>query len=296
MVRSMISHSSLSKSLWGEALKIVVYILNKVPTKAVNKTPNELWTSKKPSVKYLHIWGCPAEARSYRPHERKLDSRTISYYFVGYVGRSQGFKFYDPTSRSPFETGNVRFLEEVEFEKEDNIRNVVFEEESSPCAYCSRNNCKHEDDIGLTKDDPINFCQAMQSSNSKKWIDTMNDEMKSMQDNDVWDLVELPEELHHMDVKTAFLNGDIDEMIYMVQLENFGSNDSKSMIMIDHSQGILRFNVKDRKPGDTLIVKGDKISLKQCPNNDLERNEMQKILYVSIVGSLIKYEVQVRDR
>ncbi|RDY05104.1 hypothetical protein CR513_11099, partial [Mucuna pruriens] len=38
---------------------------------------------------------------------------------------------------------------------------------------------EHEDDIGLT-DDPINFCQAMQSSNSKKWIDSMKDEMKSM--------------------------------------------------------------------------------------------------------------------
>ncbi|RDY10617.1 hypothetical protein CR513_04828, partial [Mucuna pruriens] len=44
---------------------------------------------------------------------------------------------------------------------------------------------EHEDDIGLTKDDPINFCQAMQSSNSQKWIHAMKDELKSMQDNDV---------------------------------------------------------------------------------------------------------------
>ena len=28
-------------------------------------------------------------------------------------------------------------------------------------------------------------------------------------------------ELHQMDVKTAFLNGDIDETIYMVQPEHF---------------------------------------------------------------------------
>ena len=38
IVRSMISHSSLPESLWGEALKTAVYILNKVPSKAVNKT------------------------------------------------------------------------------------------------------------------------------------------------------------------------------------------------------------------------------------------------------------------
>ena len=37
-------------------------------------------------------------------------------------------------------------------------------------------------------------------------------------------------ELHQMDVKTAFLNGDIDETIYMVQLENFVSGDTKKMV------------------------------------------------------------------
>jgi len=34
MVRSMICHSTLLESLWGEALKTTTYILNRVPTKA----------------------------------------------------------------------------------------------------------------------------------------------------------------------------------------------------------------------------------------------------------------------
>ena len=37
-------------------------------------------------------------------------------------------------------------------------------------------------------------------------------------------------EFHQMDVKTAFLNGDIDETIYMVQPENFVSGDTKKMV------------------------------------------------------------------
>ncbi|XP_074326749.1 putative mitochondrial protein AtMg00820 [Apium graveolens] len=32
----------------------------------------------------------------------------------------------------------------------------------------------------------------MQSPNSQKWIDAMNEEMQSIKDNDVWDLIELP--------------------------------------------------------------------------------------------------------
>ncbi|RDX65954.1 hypothetical protein CR513_55337, partial [Mucuna pruriens] len=83
---------------------------------------------------------------------------------------------------------------------------------------------------------------------SQKWIDVMKDELKSMQDNDVWDLIKLPE-----DTKRSF----------------------------------SRFGMKDSKSRDTSIVKGDKISLKQCHNNDLERNEMQKIPCASVVGSLM---------
>nr|KYP41104.1 Retrovirus-related Pol polyprotein from transposon TNT 1-94 [Cajanus cajan] len=308
----------------------------------------------------------------------------------------------------------------------------------------------------------------MRSYNSQKWIDSMRDEMKSMQDNNVWDLVKLAEgvepigckwifktkkdskgnikrykarlfakgftqkegidyketfslvslkdsfriimalvahydlELHQMDVKTAFLNSDIEETIYMMQPENFVSGDSKSMvcklkksiyglkqasrqwyhkfhqvitsygfeanivddcvyhkfsgskyiflvlyvddillansdigllhetkrfltknfemkdlceasfvlgikILRDRSHGIIRlsqenyidkvldrFNMKDSKPRDTPIAKGYKFSLKQCLNNDLERNEMQKIPYASAVGSLMYAQVCTR--
>ena len=38
MVRITISHSSLLESLWGEALKNAMYILNRAPSKAVAKT------------------------------------------------------------------------------------------------------------------------------------------------------------------------------------------------------------------------------------------------------------------
>jgi len=40
----------------------------------------------------------------------------------------------------------------------------------------------HEDDISLTEEDPINFYQAMKSSNSQKWIGAMEEEIKSMRE------------------------------------------------------------------------------------------------------------------
>ena len=42
MMRSMMSMSNLPKFLWGEAIKTAMYILNRVPSKSISKTPFEL--------------------------------------------------------------------------------------------------------------------------------------------------------------------------------------------------------------------------------------------------------------
>ena len=89
MVRSMLSSSKLPKSLWVEALKTAVYILNRVPTKAVSKTPFELFKGWKPSLRHIRVWGCPSEVRIYNPQEKKLNPRTISGYFIGYAKNSK---------------------------------------------------------------------------------------------------------------------------------------------------------------------------------------------------------------
>jgi hypothetical protein len=123
----MISHTSLPLNLWGEALKTTAYILNRVPTKAANKTPYELWTGRKPNLQYFRIWDSPAKVRPYRPQEKRLDERTVSCYFIGYAERSRGYKFYDPTNRTIFETNTVKFFEDVMVQR-GNTNQIIFEE------------------------------------------------------------------------------------------------------------------------------------------------------------------------
>ena len=54
------------------------------------------------------------------------------------------------------------------------------------------------------EDDPINFHQALESSKSQELIDSMNEEIKSMKDNDIWDLVPLPEGVKPIGCKWIF--------------------------------------------------------------------------------------------
>ncbi|RVW86375.1 Retrovirus-related Pol polyprotein from transposon TNT 1-94 [Vitis vinifera] len=406
MVRSMMSYSSVPISLWGEALKTAMYILNRVPSKAVPKTPFELWTGRKPSLRHIHIWGCPAEARIYNPHEKKLDSRTISGYFIGYPDKSKGYRFYCPNhSVRIVETGNARFLENGEISGSNEPRKVDIEEirvdipppflpqeiiVPQPVQQVEENEQHNRDgslppeniaienaveppqpaplrrsqrerrpaitddyvvylqesdfDIGIRKD-PVSFSQAMESDDSSKWMEAMNEELKSMAHNarlvakgftqkegidykDTFSPVSKKDslriimalvahfdlELHQMDVKTAFLNGNLDEDIYMEQPEGFAKKGNehlvcklkKSIYGLKQASrqcdlGLLRetkeylsknFHMVDMGEANYVIgieifrdrsrgVLGDKLSKMQCPRNNMERANEENSLCIS---------------
>ena len=126
MVRSMRSNSKLPESLWTEALKTAVYILNRVPTKAVPKMPFELFKGWKPSLRHVRVWGCSSEVRVYNPQEKKLDPRTISGYFIGYAERSKGYRFYCPShSTRIVESRNAKFLENDLISGSDHSQNII---------------------------------------------------------------------------------------------------------------------------------------------------------------------------
>ena len=52
----------------------------------------------------------------------------MNCYFIGYF-EDPCFKFYDPTNKPIFESGNTWLFEDVEFAEGDTIRDFIFEEE-----------------------------------------------------------------------------------------------------------------------------------------------------------------------
>ena len=66
--------------------------MNRVLSKSVPSTPYEIWRGKKPNLKYLKIWGCPAYVK--RNFEHKLSARVDKCLFAGYPKESIGYLFY----------------------------------------------------------------------------------------------------------------------------------------------------------------------------------------------------------
>ena len=57
----MLSGARLGQEFWVEAVDIACYLVNRSPSSVLeDKTPQEVWIGKKPSLSHLRVFGCDA--------------------------------------------------------------------------------------------------------------------------------------------------------------------------------------------------------------------------------------------
>lgn len=81
----MMSLTDLPISLWGFALETAAFTLNRASSKALQKTPYEMWIGNVPKLYFLRIWGCEAYVK--RLLSNKLSPKSDKCIFVGYPKR-----------------------------------------------------------------------------------------------------------------------------------------------------------------------------------------------------------------
>ena len=101
--------AGLPISFWGYALESACYILNRVPSKSVAKTPYEIWMGHKPVLAHLRVWGCSAYVK--RLLTDKLGLRSDKCLFIGYPKESKGYYFYNTEEQKLFVSMRATFLE-----------------------------------------------------------------------------------------------------------------------------------------------------------------------------------------
>ena len=91
--KCMLSHAKLPKSFWGEAMRIVVDLINLSPSCPLEGDILErTWTVKFVSFGHLRVFGCRAFVYAPRDERSKLDSKTKQCIFLGYSNEEFGYR------------------------------------------------------------------------------------------------------------------------------------------------------------------------------------------------------------
>ncbi|GKD31919.1 zinc finger, CCHC-type containing protein, partial [Tanacetum coccineum] len=245
MVITMLSCSGLSQGFWGEAMLTSCYLLNRVPRKRNKITPYELWTKRKSNINYPRVWGCREVVRLFDPKLKTLGKRGIEFMFIGYAEHSKAFRFY---VIEPNESVLINSIIES--------WDAIFDENK--------------------------FSTVPRPK-------ATNDEMDSILGNKTWVLADLPPGckplgckwifkrklkvvthistirlliamasihnmiIHHMNVKTAFLNGELDEEFYMNQPQGFIMLGNENKVDLTKEFLSLKLSMKDMGEADVIL-------------------------------------------
>ncbi|CAI5474127.1 unnamed protein product [Closterium sp. Yama58-4] len=114
--RCLMVHASCPPSLWGYAILHAAILTNLYPHPSrPTTTPTELWTSTKPDISPLRVWGSKAYVLIH-PEDRsraagKLASRTLPCIFIGHNPTSPDYLFLHPPSGRLIRSRDVVFDE-----------------------------------------------------------------------------------------------------------------------------------------------------------------------------------------
>ncbi|GKC09651.1 retrotransposon protein, putative, ty1-copia subclass [Tanacetum coccineum] len=179
----MMSQTTLPKSFWDYALETAARILNMVPTKKVEKKPYEVWHGKAPKLSYLKLWGYEALIkRDTLTKPDKLEPRSL-----------EDLEIIQEEDTHPFINTSLNH-EEDDLEINEPQSDIIPIRRSTRTRRPTDRMCLYIDteehelgDLG----EPANYKAALLDPESDKWLNAMNEEMQSMKDNEVWDLVNL---------------------------------------------------------------------------------------------------------
>nr|GEV31655.1 reverse transcriptase domain-containing protein [Tanacetum cinerariifolium] len=323
------------------AILMATSLLNKIPRKKKEETPYELSMGRKPSYKYLRVWGCLAKVVMSTPKAQKIRPKSVDCIFIGYAKNSSAYhlivhdsKNLDIQKNAVTKSRNASFFENIfpcltketrsssgaddevvqdKRQQDDNDlldkRQDQLEEEEVEQQRSKRERTEESfrpDFVSfMVENEPTSYREVITSSKGHQWKEAIKSETDFILQNHTWELMDLPlgckplgykwifkkkikadgtidkykarlvikgfrqREVHQMDAKKAFLNGDLEEEIYMNQPEGFitPGQEGKVCRLVKSLYGLNQAPKQWHQKFDhTMLESGFKIN--ECDNND----------------------------
>jgi hypothetical protein len=226
----------------GAVLLTSCHVLNRVSMKHKEKTLYEEWIGRKPSLSYVHTWGCLAKVNVPINKKHKLGPKTVDCVFLGYAHHDITYKFLMIESKVSdvhvdtfLESRDVTFFENIFsiknsydmssllvnviadttpepseiFDHAEHTREPIHEDIDSESPRRSKRPrfVKSFDDdftIYLMDDTLKTIAEAFASPDLDNWKEAIRSEMDSILSNRIWELVDQPYDYKSVGCKWVF--------------------------------------------------------------------------------------------
>nr|GEU44947.1 hypothetical protein [Tanacetum cinerariifolium] len=238
---------------------------------------------KRPSLGHIKISGCEVYVR--QEAQDKLEVRSEKCLFVGYPEESFGYLFYKPKDNVVFIAQSGVFLEREMISKEDSGSKIDLEEiQESVDEELIVNTDTQREVVKLVKPDDISLpiCrtsgrEAMATPVAAKWKEAMKSEIRSMYDNQVWNMIDITPGLKMVGYgcQDHFPNGKLIEDVFMTQPEGF------------ENANILKECASFKRPFmnlNRLLVAGTSTSMRKSHNLDNLEAKMRLVYMSKVIG------------
>nr|GEU52002.1 zinc finger, CCHC-type [Tanacetum cinerariifolium] len=269
--------------------------------------PYELWTKRKPNLNYLRVWGCREVVRLSDPKLKIFGERGIECIFVGYAEHSKASRFYviEPNDSvlinsiirsmdAIFDENRFssvpRLILRISNEIED-IGGSVVPEEDDPKAF---DEAMKSQDVVFWKEAINNEMDFIMGNNTWvlanlplgckplgcKWIFKrklkVDGTIEKFKASTIRLLIVMASIhnliIHHMDVKTALLNGYLDEEEFL----------SSGFSIKDMGEADVILDIRIKHEISTPMETSEKL----MPNNGQAVSQLE---YSRLIGCLITY-------
>ncbi|XP_042972981.1 uncharacterized protein LOC122304782, partial [Carya illinoinensis] len=255
MARTMLNENNLPSYFWAEAVSTACYVINRVMLRSkLDKTPYELWNEKKPNIGYFHVFGCKCFILNDRDNLGKFDAKSDEGIFLGYSTNSKAYRVFNKKTLTVQESMHVVFDEQIE---PKNIDDALLDE-SWILAMQEELNQFERNDVWTLVPRPKNYTiigtkWVFRNKKDESGVITRNKARLVAQGFNQEEGIDYDEtyapvarleairmllayacykdfKLFQMDVKSAFLNGFINEEVYVEQPPGFENHISPNHV------------------------------------------------------------------